>query len=69
MEGQMRSVEERMLDVVNMREILFSRFLTKLQKNKLLDDDDMLILNLVENVLAEIKTRELIKKANINETY
>lgn len=65
----MRSVEERMLDVVNMREILFSRFLTKLQKNKLLDDDDMLILNLVENVLAEIKTRELIKKANINETY
>ena len=65
----MRSIEERMLDVVNMRDILFSRFLTKLQKNNLLDDDDKLILNLIEEVKAEIKMRELLRKANINETY
>jgi len=65
----MRSIEERMLDVINMREILFSRFLTKLQKNNLLDDDDKLILNLIEEVRAEIKMRELLRKANINETY
>lgn len=65
----MRSIEERMLDVVNMREILFSRFLTKLKKNDLLDDDDKLILNLIEEVRAEIKMRELLRKANINETY
>ena len=65
----MRSIEERMLDVVNMREILFSRFLTKLKKNDLLDDDDKLILNLIEEVRAEIKMREMLRKANINETY
>lgn len=65
----MRSIEERMLDVVNMRDILFSRFLTKLKKNDLLDDDDKLILNLIEEVRAEIKMRELLRKANINETY
>jgi hypothetical protein len=65
----MRSIEERMLDVVNMRDILFSRFLTKLQKNNLLDDDDKLILNIIEEVRAEIKMRELLRKANINETY
>jgi len=65
----MRSIEERMFDVVNMREILFSRFLTKLQKNNLLDEDDKLILNLIEEVRAEIKMRELLRKANINETY
>ena len=65
----MRSIEERMLDVVNMRDILFSRFLTKLQKNNLLDDDDKLILNLIEEVKAEIKMREMLRKANINETY
>ena len=65
----MRSIEERMLDVVNMRDILFSRFLTKLKKNDLLDDDDKLILNIIEEVKAEIKMRELLRKANINETY
>lgn len=65
----MRSIEERMLDVINMREILFSRFLTKLQKNDLLDDDDKLILNIIEEVRAEIKMREMLRKANINETY
>jgi len=65
----MRSIEERMLDVVNMREILFSRFLTTLQKNNLLNEDDKLILNLIEEVRAEIKMRELLRKANINETY
>jgi len=65
----MRSIEERMLDVVNMRDILFSRFLTKLKKNDLLDDDDKLILNIIEKVRAEIKMRELLRKANINETY
>lgn len=67
--NHMRSIEERMLDVVNMRDILFSRFLTKLQKNNLLDDDDKLILNIIEEVRAEIKMRELLRKANINETY
>ena len=66
----MRSIEERMLDVVNMREILFSRFLTKLQKNDLLDDDDRLILDIIEKVKAEIRMRELLRReVKINETY
>jgi len=43
--------------------------LTKLKKNDLLDDDDKLILNIIEEVKAEIKMRELLRKANINETY
>ena len=66
----MRSIEERMLDVINMREILFSRFLTKLQKNDLLDDDDRLILDIIEKVKAEIRMRELLRReVKINETY
>ena len=63
----MRSIEERMLDVVNMREILFTRFLKKLDDNKLLDNDDKLILELIEKVRAEINIRTKMREAGIYE--